>query len=192
MKPNISKASLEDVLSAFAVEPKHDRSTLERFLQDFPQYAMELVHLSHEVSRAVSENRDLSEEDKTAIKESWKEYLKSLSPTSKNVFVSLTVPQLRELASKLGVPRQIIAAFREQRVIVASIPQRFLARTAEALNSNVDEIRAALTVPLEAAYVKSHKAEEKPVAAPPATFEKLLIEAQVPADKREELMAEGN
>ena len=192
MKPEIVRPSCEDVLSAFAVELKHDRSTLVRYLKEFPLYGMELVQLSHEVSRPVSENMELSQEDKVAIEESWKKYLKSLSPGSKNVFVSLTVPQLRELANKLGVPRQVITAFREQRVIVASIPQRFLVRTAEALNSSIEEIKAALTFPLEAAYVKSHKADEKPVAAAPATFEKLLIEAQVPAERREELMAEGN
>ena len=35
MKPATSKLSCEDVLNAFAVEPSHERATLERYLRDY-------------------------------------------------------------------------------------------------------------------------------------------------------------
>jgi hypothetical protein len=190
MKPGTSQLSRDDVLNAFAVEPCHDRSTLERYLREFPQYALELAHLSHELSRTPVEPAPLSANDRAAIDEAWKQYSNSSSASSVSVFAAMSVPQLRDLANRLGVPRQIIAAFRERRVIVSSIPQRFLARVATGLNASVDQIKAALTLPPEASCAWSHKADEKPVAAPPATFEQLLIEAQVPSDKRAELMAE--
>ena len=51
-----SAPSREDVLDAFAVEPNHERNTLERYLRDYPQYAAELVDLSRELSRVIFEN----------------------------------------------------------------------------------------------------------------------------------------
>jgi AmiR/NasT family two-component response regulator len=189
MKPRISS---EDVLNAFTVEATLDRSTLERYLREFPQFAVELAHLSHELSRPAVQAVRLSSEDRDAINEAWKQYSTSTPLSLVNIFTALSVPQLRELAIRLGVPRQIITAFREHRVIVSSIPRRFLARLAEALNTSVEHVTTALTLPLDTICVRSHKADEKPADATPATFDQLLIEAQVPNDKRAELMAEEN
>jgi hypothetical protein len=189
MKPEKSKLSSEDVLNAFAVEPNHDRATLERYLRDFPQYALELAHLSHELSRTTVKATDLSARDRAAIDDAWKQY-SSLAPV--DIFSSLSVPQLRDLASRLGVPRQIVTAFRERKVIVSSIPRRFLGRVAAALNATITEVTAALSLPLDASPVRNYKADEKPTAAAPATFEQLLIDAQVPEEKRAQLMADDN
>jgi hypothetical protein len=165
---------------------------LERYLREYPQCALELAHLSHELSRTTIKAAQLSAKDRAAIDRAWKQYSSSVPVSTANIFTDLSVPQLRDLANYLGVPRQIITAFRERRVVVSSIPQRFLARVATALNTGVDQIMAALTLSIEANCVRSYKSDEKPVMVPPATFEQLLIEAQVPADKRAELMAEGN
>jgi len=189
MKPEFSS---EDVLNAFTVEPTHDRSTLERYLREFPHYAVELAHLSHELSRPTVQAAQLSDKDRAAIEEAWKQYSTSTSLSLVNIFAALSVPQLRDLAIGLGVPRQIITAFREHRVIVSSIPRRFLTLLAEALNTDVEHLITALTLPLDSLCVRSHKADEKPTEATPATFEQLLIEAQVPNDKRAEFMAEEN
>ncbi|MGD0207521.1 MAG: hypothetical protein ABSC89_07950 [Verrucomicrobiota bacterium] len=188
MKPNFS---CEDALNAFAVEPTHDRATLERYLRQFPEYAVELAHLSHELSRAEAKTGELSEKDRAAIEDAWKQYSRS-STASVRIFISLSVPQLRELANSLGVPRQIITAFREHKVLASSIPRRFLGRMASALNTTMEEIRAELTLPLEGTCVRSHKSDEKPMAAAPATFEQLLIDAQVSEDRRAELMADDD
>jgi hypothetical protein len=189
MKPGISQLSSEEVLNAFAVEPAHDRSTLERYLRQFPQYAVELAHLSHELSRAAVKAPPLSAKDRATIDEAWKQYSSSASASNANILADLSVPQLRELAIRLGVPRQIITAFREHRVLVSSIPQAFFSRFATALNASIEQIAAVLSLPLEVNCVRSHKSDEKPITAAPATFEQLLIEAQVPEDKRAELMA---
>jgi hypothetical protein len=192
MKQETTKISSEDVLNAFAVEPSHDGSTLERYLRNFPQYAIELAHLSQELSRPGKKETKLSEKDQLAIDNAWKQYSTSSTVSPVNVLASLTVLQLRDLAGLLDIPRQILTAFREHKVIVSSIPQGFLARLACGLNTTVDEIKHALSAPIETSFVRSHKADEKPVAAAPATFEQLLIDAQVPAEKREKLMSEGN
>lgn len=38
--------SEEEVLLAFAVEPTHDRKTLERYLSEFPEHSIALVDCS--------------------------------------------------------------------------------------------------------------------------------------------------
>lgn len=187
MKPNFS---CEDVLNAFAVEPAHDRVTLERYLRQFPEYAIELANLSHELSRAGVEAGVLSAKDRVAIDVAWKQYASSAPARAADIFSTLSVLQRRDLASSLGIPLQIIAAFRERKVIVSSIPRRFLARVAKALHTTAGEVVAALSLPLDTGCVRSHKSDEKPVVTGPATFEQLLIEAQVPEDKRAELMAD--
>ena len=73
-----SAPSREDVLDAFAVEPNHERNTLERYLRDYPQYAAELVDLSRELSRVIFENKEpLSAEDQTLIEGAWRRHLEA-------------------------------------------------------------------------------------------------------------------
>jgi hypothetical protein len=192
MKPGISNITSEAVLNAFAVEPLNDRSTLERYLRKFPQYAVELAQLSHELSSTVEQQAELSKEDRVAIDQAWKQYSSSSAWAVAKMFENLSVPQLRDLAKFLDVPRQIVTAFRERKVIVSSIPQGFLSRLAERLNTNVEEIKLALVAITDISYVRSHKADEKPMPSAPATFEQLLIDAQVPPEKRAKLVSEGN
>ena len=45
MRPN-----REDVLDALAMEQECDRETLERYLRDYPEFAVELIDLSRELS----------------------------------------------------------------------------------------------------------------------------------------------
>lgn len=42
----------DDILFAFSVEPQHDRQTLENYLRRYPELAVELIDLSHELRLA--------------------------------------------------------------------------------------------------------------------------------------------
>lgn len=65
-------ASRELVLDAFAVESEAARSTLERYLQLYPEYAAELVDLSRELSRQASDDVEpLSAADRALIEAAW-------------------------------------------------------------------------------------------------------------------------
>ena len=75
---------------------------------------------------------------------------------------------------------------------VESIPGRFLSQLAAAMKVTVEEIKTALTIPLSVDYARCNKSDEKPTAPTSVTFEQLLIEAETPAEKRAELMAEGD
>lgn len=182
--------AIDDVLWAFTVEPNHDKQTFENYLREYPAYAAELADLLHQLTRTDLKEQELTAKDRLRIEEAWKQYCSSSSVSHENVFVNLSVPALRELARFCDVPRQVISAFREQKVIFSSIPKGFLKRLAEGLHTATDQVRLSLTVPLQSACVRSYKSDEKPMETEPATFEKLLIDAQVPAEKRAELMSE--
>lgn len=190
MMPNPAP-SREDVLDAFAVESSHDRATLDRYLRDYPQFADDLVELLHELGRPIDiSTAPLPTADQTLIAASWEQYSSSSDGNSADLFASLSVTELRAIAKRLDVPRQVIAAFRERRIIVASIPQRFLANLAAVLGATEATLRSTLQVdpPLECA--RSYKAEVKPQLGPRISFEQVLADAGVSPGRRSALMAD--
>src|ERR1041384_7030817 len=115
MKTNNSKLSCEDVLNAFAIEPIHNRSTFERYLAEYQQFAVELADLWREFSHDPEKPRQLTTDERSVVAEGWRIYSSSTSEAAATLLTSLAVPKLRELAAQLEVPRQIIAAFRERK-----------------------------------------------------------------------------
>jgi hypothetical protein len=191
MKRQAEKLAREEVLDAFAVEPDADGATLERYLRDYPEYAASLVDLSRERSRFVRENKEpLTAEDEAKTNEAWEKYVEYAQKIVADPLAALSVEKLRTIAARLDVPRQIVTAFRERRVDVASVPRRFLARFAEAVDTTVEAFTSALTISSGQSFARSYKAVDRPRAAAAVTFEQLLIEAGISEEKRAALMAD--
>lgn len=190
MKPQPNRFSLEDVLNAYAVEPDHGRETLERYIQDYPEYATDLKDLSQELLQPIIEmTGPLPPEDKALIDSAWKKHLAVAPAVCIDPFAALTVSALREIANVLGIGRSILMAFRDRKVIFASVPQPFLTQLASALNAPVDALAQFLKQPpVQPAF--SHKADEKPKETEPVTFEQLLIQAGVAEDRRAKLLSD--
>lgn len=187
------KPSREEVLDAFAVEPARDRTTLERYLRNFPQYTAELAELSRELSRVIDEDESpLTAHDEALIESAWQNHVSVEKRSEKDPLAALSVPQLREVAHTLHVPRQVITAFRERRVKLESVPRPFLAAFAGALSCSVDLLLSGLSAPSVPALARSYKADVKPSAGAEISFEQLLIDAGVPETKRNELLAEDD
>lgn len=193
MSPAIRQPSREDVLGAFAVEPRSDRQTLERYLREFPTFASELVELSRELTRDLCEDEaPLSTEDQRQVDAAWLRHVDAAPKSIADPLASLSAATLRDVAKQLDVPRQVVTAFRERRVIVTSVPRPFLARFAKALNSAIDDLVGALSLQPAPTMARSYKADGKPGANAPVTFEQLLIDAGVPDDRRASLMSDAN
>lgn len=193
MTPAPSKPSREDVLDAFAVESDTGRDTLERYLRAYPEYASELVDLSRELSRVLVEDEEpLSAEDQSLIRMAWQRHMEAAPKVISDPLAALSASELREVARSLDVPRQVVTAFRERRVIVASVPRQFLARFAATVNSTVDLFTSALALQPRPSPARSYKSNAKPGGDAPATFEQLLIDAGVPDEKRAQLMADDD
>ncbi len=185
------KPSREEVLDAFAVEPVHDRTTLERYLRDYSQYAAELVELSREVSRVVDEDGSpLIAHEEALIETAWQNHASFETQSAKDPLAGLSVSQLREVARVLEVPRQVLTAFRERRVKLESVPKPFISALACVLSCPADLLLSVLVAPSGPALARSYKADVKPSAGAAISFEQLLIDAGVPEAKRAELLVE--
>lgn len=190
--PN-SNAALDDVLDAFAVEPTPGRDTLERYLRRYPQFANELIDLSRELHRELpTETGPETPEDHARIEAAWRRHREGTLQALSDPFSALSTDELRALANTLDVPRQVITAFRDRKVILSSVPRRFLARLAAGLNRSLDALLPALPTTSALAGARSHKSEVKPSDSEPVTFERVLIDAGVPQEKRARLLVEAD
>ena len=185
--------SLEDVLDAFAVEPDPGRQTLERYLRDYPRYAADLIDFSRELSRSVFEDEEpLSSEDQLLIDEAWQRHLKTTPEEIPDPFASLSVEELREIAGRLEVPRQVVTAFRQRRVIISTVPRRFLSRLATAMSTTVERLVGVLELPPVPSPERSYKADSKLGVDASVTFEQILMDAGVSDQKRTALLADDD
>jgi hypothetical protein len=185
---------LEDVLDAFAVEPSPGRETLERYLRRYPQFAPALIDLSRELHREPpQENAAETAEDHVRIEAAWRQHRDAAVPqSSSDPFAALSTHELRALAQSLDVPRQVITAFRDGKVILSSVPRWFLAKLAAGVNRSLDTFLPALPATAVLATARSHKSDVKPSDREAVTFERILIDAGVPEEKRARLLAEAD
>ncbi|RWH94138.1 MAG: hypothetical protein EOR51_11600 [Mesorhizobium sp.] len=192
MSPAGERPSRESVLDAFAVESEPGRSTLDRYLRLYPEYAGELIDLSRELSREASEDAaPLSVADQALIDAAWSQHTKAVPAAAADPFAALTVDDWRVVARRLELPRQVVTALRERRVFLVSIPRRFLKRLAEVIGSTVAQLESSWgSAQLSAA--RSYKADGKPTVGEQVSFEQVLIDAGVPAEKRARLLAEAD
>lgn len=180
-----------DVLDAFAVEPDPGRESLELYLRTYPQYAPELVDLSRELARQFPpDETPLSAEDQAKIDAAWLRHAAAAPAAIADPFSALSVQDLRDVAKRLDVPRQVLTAFRNRRVQLSTVPRRFLARLAEAANSSLDQLVDALSSPRSSEFARSHKSARKPTTGDAVSFEQVLIDAGVPEERRAKLMSE--
>ncbi|MBO7832532.1 hypothetical protein [Burkholderia pseudomallei] len=105
---------------------------------------------------------------------------------------NLSPAQQKALAESLRIRRSVLAALREHRVIVASIPKRFLSRLADLLGQTIGAVTAALAVPAPR-LAGQYKSDDKPDAATArVTFEQLLRDAAMSEEEIEALMRDGD
>jgi len=192
VSPAGERPSRESVLDAFAVESDPSRSTLERYLGLYPEYAGELIDLSRELSREVcGDTAPLSDADQALIEAAWLQHAKAVPGATADPFAALTVDDWRTVAQRLDVPRQVVTALRERRISLVSIPRRVLVMLAEAMRSSVAQLESSWGS-AQLAGARSYMADDKPTAGEQVTFEQVLIDAGVPADKRARLLAEAD
>jgi len=181
------KLSLNQVLESFVMEPDAGGQTLQRYLREYPEYAAQLVKLSQEIFRfGIHDESPLSVEDQMRIDSAWSRIQSAPSKAAADPFAELSVPKLREVAQSLDVPRQVITAFRERTVIVATVPKPFLARLADLVGSSIQGLLDTLALPSQS-LSRSYKADGKPTEAVRVTFEQLLRDAGL-SDEQIELL----
>lgn len=188
-----ARPSREDVLDAFAVETAPDRATLDRYLRLYPEYAAELVDLSRELSRERHDEMEpLTADDSKLLDAAWARHAAALPTATVAPFEALTADDWRAVARRLDVPRQVVTALRERRVLLVSIPKRFLQIFADAVGSTIVMLEASWPSAGSSSLARSYKADRKPAVGEQVTLEQVLIDAGVPAEKRAQLLAEAD
>lgn len=189
MSPAKPGVPLEDVLLAFAVEPVHDRATLERYLNHYPQFAEDLVDMSHELrigGRGVSGAVEGDATFQRALKQ-------LIGPTAQvsgaaaNPFDAFRGPAFAELADTLRVPRSILIAFRDRLVIESSVPPAFAARVARSARTTVADLMAHLQQPPVLAAAANYKADQKPSASGKVALDALLDASGVTPEQKADI-----
>lgn len=199
MTPSLHTPDLDDILEDFAAQPRHDRATLEAYLARYPEHAGALLDLSHELRlQSRPEACPIPEADEAWLEESWRRFSASAFPAeaaqaAPDPFARLTAGQLADVRRDLDVPTAVVTAFRDRCVEASTVPLAFLRRFAKQLNASLDEFLAHLDGPPRLAAATSHKSGAAPQAPrEKMTFEAVLVDALVPAERRKALLTEGD
>lgn len=180
-----SEKSAEDVFFAFSIEPQHDKQTLERYLKSYPQFADELVDLSHELRIAASFGPGgVPLEDEASVQAAWRQYSAIVPPSAATSPAEVMFDRFKgkafiTLAESLKVPRSVLVALRDRLIIPSSIPQGFVRRLARTADVSAETVRQYLSLPPVTSAAMSFKADQKPAAQSQVKFETLLNQSNL-------------
>ncbi len=185
------RPSCDDVIAAFAMEGDVGVDTLARYLREYPEHAEELLDMSRELARIqpLSET-ELSPGESAIAEIAWHRHRTALPVEGADPFAVLTTPDLRRVANAVGLPRQVLTALRERRVIPASVTSRFLSDLAVAMGSSLEALRGWIETAAPAPTARAYMSEDKPQVRDKVSFERILVDAGVPPEKRGALLAD--
>ena len=196
---NYSKDN-EMVLYSFSVEPIHDRVTLERYIEKHPDLAEDLIDLAFELRCAEAESHDTNQAQPTpnlgAAQQAWKQLIgsdsaKATAPARSGTLMSrLRGRAFVALADRLKFPRPILIAFRDRQVEPDSIPERIIARFAEATESTVQAVRDYLSSPPLIIQTAQFKTDNIPARQGRVTFEELVENTPMTDEERKVLLGD--
>lgn len=193
MTANPLPLSLDAVLDLFQSEGVHDGDVLRQYVEDYPQYATQLIDFSQLLAAPEHEDESpLSATDESRIDAAWITHKAATpsEPAGEDPLARLTGDIGKDLARKLGVPRQVITCLREHRVLASSLPDTILGNLSDALDLPPAHVIAAMRQPpIPMTAGRSYKSGRPPGSAEQMTFEQILIDAGVSEADRSKLLA---
>jgi hypothetical protein len=159
----------ENVLAAFAVEPLHDKATLDRYLTAYPDLRTAFLDLIIELEFDAHDESPLDLES-AMVSHSWHRF----ADTSPERLTASAFT--RDVATALAVKTTVVMQLRDRAVRVASIPLGFMSKLAKALGTGVAELTEYLSEPRSLATGASYKADGKPTLAPQMELTDLLAQ----------------
>jgi hypothetical protein len=193
MTANPQPLTLDAVLDLFQLEDVHDGDVLRRYVEDYPQYAIQLIDFSRLLAAPELEDESpLSAADESRIDAAWIVHKAAApdEPAGDDPLARLTGDIGKGLARKLGVPRQVITCLREHRVLASSLPDPILGDLSDAIDVPPAHVIAAMRQPpMSMTTGRSYKSDGPPGSAEQVTFEQILIDAGVSEADRTRLLA---
>ena len=195
MTSTTSTLTLEAVLDLFEAEDTHDGDVLASYVDAYPQFALQLIDLSRLFATSdADDDKPLSALDQSRIDAAWITH-KAAGPEvldSTNPLDALIGERSKALASRLGVPRQVVTCLRERKVDPARTPRPILRVLGDTLEIPEAHVIAAMRQPQALGQNRSFKANGKPGATGQVSFEQVLIDASVAEADRARLLAEDD
>jgi hypothetical protein len=184
----------EAILDAFALEPAHDRDTLERYLRQYPELAEDLIDLSSELRLANAPTTPpVGPVPDPGLVAAWEELLAckpqaAACGESVNPFASFKGTAFAKLAKALNVPREFLTPFRDGLVMASSIPQAFTRRFAEATKVHVESARSYFARAEPETPALAFKSDVKPSHRGQMTFRELVQATEMTDEQRQILL----
>lgn len=195
MPPNDPISSEEEVLLAFSTESKRDRSTLERYLAQYPEHTSALMDCALELLMLPAEISPVWMADGT-VEASWEKFRGQLNATAEatveTLFAKLTPPAFKSLATRLGINTLLLLRIRDRGIRAASIPDAFTRRLATELGASFKAVADYLACPPSLAPSSAFRAPGKPTAAGQVEFSDAVKTSQLTAEQQNTLLAMGN
>lgn len=151
-----TESDKESILEDFAMEGDLETKVLSTYIRRYPDLALELTDLFHDLTMA-----DLGNLEEETLGDEEIEGDELREGVAK-VQAALSGQGLRDLARKLGLPRDFVAGFRDARVRLGSVPSSVLLNLARAINAKIQYFVAYLQAQTGAMGAVAFKADTKP------------------------------
>jgi hypothetical protein len=190
----ISPDEKEGILYAFAVEWNHDQTTLERYLNQYPELAEEIVDLLSEIRLGEAYRPDYSVSiPDPGADAAWQEFIASAPQQARvtespDPFALFFGHPFADLADALNVPRSFLTPFRDGLVEAASIPAAFTRRLAAAMDATFESLQAHFLTPSSGPIARAFKSEKTPSHQGQATFRELIDNTEMSDEQRRLLL----
>lgn len=195
MSTENSRLDEEEVLLAFSIEPRHDRATLEHYLNQYPEHALALVDCSIELMMDACHSGD---EDQVSsdqvVDEAWRQFQAAMGSAqgtvaNANPFAQLQPTAFKSIAKRLDVSNLFLIRVRERAIDAATFPRRFVQQLAAELGATADAVSAYLRSPPTMASSLSFRSNVKPEVAAQIPFDQAVETSQLTPSQKEALQA---
>jgi hypothetical protein len=185
--------SEEEIILAFAVEPIHDRKTLERYLTEYPEHSIALVDCSIELMLDSTQSDTVVESTEDAVEHAWQRFqaiMRVSDDTSlMNPFAKLNPTAFKSLAKRLDITNLLLVRLRDRAIEPMTIPIRFIQKLADELEVTVDAVLAFLNGSPSMISNHSFRSSEKPMVTNQITFQKAIETSQLTESQKNTLKA---
>lgn len=183
-----SEITADDIMRAFAMDFDPGAHVLQRYLAQYPEHSVALIDLSIELIREFEDDRLPSAEEFDFVTAGMARLWES----------AITLEELQTAPAKtfteafdlLILPMQVALAFRERRIDVATLPQRVVAKVAEALTTSTETLLSYLMLPAMAPVTRAKKSTIRPIAPEKVSFERVLRDAGLDDQSISKLLCE--
>lgn len=184
----------EAVLLAFSVEPNHDRETLERYINEFPEYAAALIDCSIAfMVEAGADGRAAAVSSDDAVDKAWQRFQLAVEEPAVadviNPFAKLNPSGFKAVARSLDVSNLFLIRLRDRAIDAATIPRRFIEKLASELGASARDVGEYLRSSPAIVSGHSFRSNVKPAVTEQITFLQAIETSQLTPAQQEALRA---